>query len=202
MKFILKGKEPEAWKTYRNTEGVIFSAITELKIALLEQQGYICCYCMSRINFESMKVEHWKPRKYKALIFHFDNLLAACKGDFCTEKHCDTRKDDIEILINPSDKANNIESLISYKWSDGSLKYSPHYKKDIEDVLNLNNPILKNNRKKVMEAVSQVLMLKKYSESEHQKQLKKFKEVDKHGKFQPYCMVAVRFLEKKIRKFK
>jgi uncharacterized protein (TIGR02646 family) len=77
MKFIQKRKEPIAWKAYRDTEGVTFRAIDELQIALLEEQGYLCCYCLSRITQKTMKVEHWQARsKYPALILAYTNLLA------------------------------------------------------------------------------------------------------------------------------
>ena len=202
MKFIQKGNEPEAWKAYRLTEGVKFTAIPELKNALLLEQGHLCCYCMSRINFDTMKVEHWKARRYKDFVLAYNNLMAACEGNFCTDKHCDTRKADDEISINPTFAINNVENIISYKWSDGRLVYLSEYKSDIETILVLNNFVLKRNRLSVLDGVIQVLKLKNYSKSECQKQLDKFQKRDKSGRFQPYCMVAVRFLEKKMKQYK
>ncbi len=128
-------------------------------------------------------------------------LFASCKGNFHSDKHCDNRKKSLEITTNPTDIKNNCENIISYKWSDGSLTYPPQYEYDIVDVLNLNNPVLNSNRKEVLVAVTQVLKLKKYTKTECQRQLSKFRDLDKDGKYQPYCMVAIRFLEKKIRGF-
>lgn len=199
MKLIIKGNEPEAWKIYKNTEGVAFTAIPELKNALLKEQGYLCCYCMSRISFNKMKVEHWKPRRYKTLKLHYGNLFAACLGNFCEGNHCDTLKDEDEITINPTDIKNNCESIIGYKLSDGSLTYPPQYEHDIKNILNLNNSVLKLNRIKALDGVTEALGLKKYSKSECQKQLKKFQELNSDGKFQPYCMIGIRFLERKLR---
>ena len=202
MKFILKESEPIAWKNFRNTEGVEFRAIKELKNALLNEQGHLCCYCMSRIYFESMKAEHWSPRSNIQLVFDYNNLLAACTGNFCTGNHCDTLKADIVISIKPTDKLNNVENIISYSFSDGSLKYPPQYKSDIEEALNLNNPVLKRNRLEVVKTVHQILLSRKYSKSECQKQLEKFKNRNKEGHFSPYCTVAIKFLEKKLRQYK
>ena len=123
MKFIVKNNEPLAWRNYRNTEGVAFTAIKELKDALLEEQGHLCCYCLSRISFEKMKTEHWSPRTNTNLVFNYNNLLAACTGNFCTGNHCDTLKADTPIAINPTDRLNNVENIISYSSSDGSLNY-------------------------------------------------------------------------------
>ncbi len=199
MKFIKKGIEPQAWRNYRTTEGVEFSAIKELKNALLEEQGHICCYCMSRISFDKMKVEHWKPRVYEEHIFSYENLLAACTGNFCTDFHCDTRKSDDEITINPTDAKQKINEIINYQWSDGALVFPDCYKYDIENILNLNDSVLKANRLAALKAVKNVLSQKTYTKKEVEKQLQKFKEVDKEGKFQPYCMIVVKFLEKKLR---
>jgi hypothetical protein len=134
-------------------------------------------------------------------VFDYSNLLAACTGDYCGDRHCDTLKADDEISINPTDKINNVETIISYRFSDGSLTYPPQYKRDIENILNLNNPVLKRNRIASIKAVQQVLALKKYSQSECQKQLGKFQNRNKYQHFEPYCMVVVKFLEKKLRQY-
>lgn len=202
MKFIKKGIEPQAWRDYRTTEGVSFSAIKELKEALLEEQGHICCYCMSRISSDKMKVEHWKPRTYKEYILDYNNLLAACTGDSCSDFHCDTRKEDDEITLNPTDAKQKINEIITYQWSDGALVFPSHFEKDIERILNLNDSVLRANRLAALKAVKNVLLQKKYTKAEVEKQLQKFKNVDKGGKFQPYCMIVVRFLEKKLRQMR
>ena len=83
MKFIVKGNEPAAWKSYRETSGVDFDAIPELKEALLNEQGYICCYCMNGIKEDNMKVEHYKPRSiYPALKMDYTNLLLLAEEIF------------------------------------------------------------------------------------------------------------------------
>lgn len=202
MKFIKKGKEPAAWKAKRETEGTDFSAIPELQLALLKEQGYICCYCMSQIHEKSMKVEHWRARsKYPEKKFDYNNLLAACKGDFCSDKHCDTKKENDEIELNPTDAKNNVELVIGYSWSDGKLTYPSQYKTDIEVTLNLNNAVLCRNRKSALNAVNDVLKIKKYSKGIYEKQLLKLQSKNSEGKYSPYCMIGIRFLEKKIKQF-
>lgn len=53
-----------------------------LKKALLEDQGFICCYCGKRIeNDLNTRIEHLKPKhKYKEHVFSYRNLLASCQG--------------------------------------------------------------------------------------------------------------------------
>lgn len=198
MKNIKKGQEPKAWKAYRNTEGVEFSAIPELKYALLEEQGHICCYCMKRISFENMKVEHLQPRIKEDLVFDYNNLMAACLGK--DEKfHCDTNKKNTTIIIDPLNFKQNLDKNITYSYSDGSVKYPEIYKEDIETTLNLNNIVLKSNRLKALEAVRTVLLKKNFATAELNRQLEKFKNTNNEGKFEPYCMIVVQFLERKIR---
>jgi uncharacterized protein (TIGR02646 family) len=197
MKFIHKGKEPKKWKAYRETKGATFRAIDELQLALLEDQGYLCCYCMSRISKDKMKVEHWKPRRYKNLVLDFNNLFAACKGDFCTDKHCDTKKDEDEIILHPADPTNNCEAIIDYSLTTGKLIYPEAYKKDIESILNLNNKILTSNRLAVLKAVISVLHIKKYNNAFIQKQITKFESTDDDGKFEPFCQIILKLLYKK-----
>ena len=65
MILIKKGKKGGAtneWMEYKLTSGVELEARTELKESLLKEQGYLCAYCMARIDKDHMKVEHFKPR--------------------------------------------------------------------------------------------------------------------------------------------
>jgi uncharacterized protein (TIGR02646 family) len=199
MKFIHKGKEPKAWKDYRETEGAAFRAINELQNALLEDQGYLCCYCMSQINKENMKVEHWKPRRYTSFIFDFDNLFAACKGNFCTDKHCDTKKDEDEIIIHPADLVNNCETIIGYSLATGKITYPIAYKRDIETILNLNNKVLISNRLAALSAVMSVLNIKNFNKAFIQKQIIKFENTNAEGKFEPYCQIVLKLLHKRLK---
>jgi len=198
MKFIEKGKEPAAWKAYRDTPGVDFDAIPELKDALLNEQGYICCYCMSGIKENNMKVEHYKARSvYNDLKMEYSNLFAACKGNFCSDKHCDTKKENTELTIHPADSKSNCEQIIGYKLN-GQLTYPAEYETDIESTLNLNNFVLRANRQSTMEAT--VIALKKlgYSKKVIEKQISKFSNKNDVGKFNPYCNAVLWLLKKKL----
>lgn len=59
-----------------------FSEKADLKQALLEDQGAICCYCGKRIkNDLNTRIEHIQPKDtYKHLTFEFTNLLVSCQG--------------------------------------------------------------------------------------------------------------------------
>ena len=55
-----------------------------LKNHLVDEQGYICCYCGTRIlKNHNTTIEHLKPKgkdKYKKQTFEYHNLLASCMG--------------------------------------------------------------------------------------------------------------------------
>jgi hypothetical protein len=68
---INKGTEPAEWTAKKLTSGFNkYEPITELREALLEEQGYICAYCMRSIPIEvkdkneseTSKIEHINSR--------------------------------------------------------------------------------------------------------------------------------------------
>lgn len=198
MKFIVKGNEPAAWKAYRETPGVDFDAIPELKEALLNEQGYLCCYCMNQIKDSNMRVEHYKPRsKFDGLKFNYDNLFAACSGNFCAERHCDNRKENTELTIHPADPRNNCETIIGYS-TNGKLTYPEAFKTDIEDTLNLNNSVLVSNRKEALFGAATALQKLGYSRAIIQKQIELYRNKNANGKFHPYCNTVLWLLNKKL----
>ena len=85
MRYIRKGDEPESlanlkaltnedWKpTYEDDcRGEVK---TQLHNALLQEQGYICCYCGMAIAKEDSHIEHLKPRSiYPNLALEFTNI--------------------------------------------------------------------------------------------------------------------------------
>ena len=56
MKYIQKNikNEPDTLKAYRSTPNATYTGFADtrqlLKTALCKEQGYICCYCMRRIE--------------------------------------------------------------------------------------------------------------------------------------------------------
>lgn len=91
MKHIKKNQEPQNftdWKKRANEdwqpnwkENFQAPEKTEVHEALLTEQGYICCYCGRRIDYQSSHIEHFQPRKhYPELALEYTNLLASCPG--------------------------------------------------------------------------------------------------------------------------
>lgn len=53
----------------------------ELDASLIDEQGYICCYCGKRIPQDDFVREHFEDKSHnRALVFRYSNLLASCEG--------------------------------------------------------------------------------------------------------------------------
>ena len=192
-----KGGEPNEWMRYRLTQGVEFRAIPELKDSLLKEQGYLCAYCMARIDKDHMKVEHFKPQSlYPQDIFSYGNLLACCQGKTQGESHCDTSKGNDEIKLSPLEPS--CVNTLSYESGTGAIRSSNEdYNHDL-DTLNLNAHIIKRNRLKVLQGVIQALQSVGFNPGAIRSQLKEWNSVDKEAKRKPYCGIVIYFLGKKL----
>jgi hypothetical protein len=66
---------------------------------------------------------------------------------------CDTRKGDRDLQWSPANPAHRIETRLRYE-PDGSIRSNDaDFDRQLEEVLNLNLPVLKNNRQGVLDAI-------------------------------------------------
>lgn len=200
MKRIIKTVPPKEFIEFCSTPGVSFSCLggvakRALKDRLLEDQGYICCYCGCRIhNDEKTKIEHIKCQKhYKELDLCFDNMLVSCDGgdkdrnNNVTPRHhchCDAKKGDNDIPISPLDV--NIEAQFLY-FDDGTVEGCTNEGRELIQILGLNIPYLVNIRKNIWKIYDG------YSKDELLKELEYVNE--KHGgKYVEYCFVSEQYI--------
>lgn len=122
-----------------------------LRKQLLEDQGYICCYCMQRISCDNSRIEHFKSqehnRKYQ---IQYKNLFVACNnshGKSFAEQHCDVRKADIDLTTKLNLSSSSSINKIKYKKDCTIYSDDNDIDTDINDILNLNLEIIKNARK-------------------------------------------------------
>lgn len=130
----------------------------DLKEILIKEQGGICAYCMVGINAEKSTIEHYIPRNgingNPSLSLKYKNMFAVCansRGMNKADQHCDVSKGHNLLSIDPRDEWHIAQ--VRYK-SDGSI-YSdnPLFHKNLNEVLNLNITVLKDNRKSALDAV-------------------------------------------------
>jgi len=134
MKHIIKQREPQVftdWKsmdsedwqpTYKNLSGEPKEAV---KNALMDEQGYICCYCERRLTDEDSHIEHFRPQSDPAAdALDYGNMLCSCmnnlqKGE---PRRCGNLKEnwfDERLLISPLDPS--CEESFAYT-GDGHVK--------------------------------------------------------------------------------
>lgn len=84
MWHINKTRPPEEFVEYCKTPGASYEGLSgepkkKLRKRLVEDQGYICCYCGMEISDdEHTKIEHVQCQKYHGdLALCFDNMLAS-----------------------------------------------------------------------------------------------------------------------------
>lgn len=93
MRFIRKGLEPESFTEWKNLENENWSPTwdslqapekKDLHCALVREQGYICCYCGSRIRRSTSHVEHLQPRSLcnERQKLDYNNMLTSCNCGF------------------------------------------------------------------------------------------------------------------------
>lgn len=180
----------------------------ELRHALIADQRGLCCYCMDRIHNgpDTMKIEHWRCQAhYPAEQLIYRNLLGACVGgqgqpDYL--QHCDTSKADRDLLWNPANPAHHIETRIGYELDGTICAVDAVFDVQLNNVLNLNLPLLKNARKGVLTGILDWWKAEKArikgAVSRERFENERQRLVAGGGILQPYCQVAVRFIEQRL----
>ncbi len=212
MKRFVKGREPQSLLEHRLksfTDYNNYPYKDELRASLLTEQGYICCYCMQRISADRMKIEHWRSQdEYPQFQLDYNNLLGACQGGQGSPshlQHCDTKKGNTEITINPLNNHRNCEDLIKYLAIGKIYSDDETIDKDLNDVLNLNMQTLVNNRKEVLELVLKQLK-SEYSQGNWtvailNKKIQQWTNRQTDGRYKPYCQIVIYHLQKKLSKY-
>lgn len=238
MKYIKKNlqAEPNALRKYRSkTSNAHYSGYIDkdidtgevypLKKALLDEQGYICAYCMKRItlvlnqqNKPQVEVEHFLPQKLNPeLDLVYQNMLGVCNGlsqgypEKCHLHHCDKTNGEAgkingHIKLKKLDpRSSSCEQLLYYNLEGEVLavRNDEDVTHDLEKVLNLNNKALKNARKdiidKARDKMKQEKPFQQWNKIFLEKHLTEWQSMAE-GKFRPYCMAAVWFIETLLKK--
>lgn len=90
-----KAQANEDWRpTYADLRGNEKDAVHR---SLLDEQGFICCYCECEIDKVHSDIEHLKPRnRFPEEQLDYDNLLCSCRGGegSVRKPHCNRGKGD------------------------------------------------------------------------------------------------------------
>ena len=158
MKYILKSVEPQSFTDWKSAGNKTYSQLmnpikSDVKKSLLMEQGYICCYCESKISKENSHIEHLKPKdknKFPELQLDYNNILCSCqkllsKGE---PRHCGNSKANDIIRITPLDI--ECESKFTY-YEDGTMEATDEASEETIEYLKLSIDKLNELRKNAIE---------------------------------------------------
>ena len=190
MIYIKKKNTPiifaDAKRKYEHYDELPGDVKEKLKEYLINEQGHLCAYCMSRITNQTSTIEHYIPRKGQfgksSLSLDYRNLLAVCnnvRNGRGGDRHCDVSKGDKLISVNPCRETDI--NYIRYNSNGEILSDKGEFNADFNVILNLNNSTLMNNRKAALSAAL-ITMTKmnmgRWSKDYLQKCLNKFENQD------------------------
>ena len=212
MLFIKKSSPPKLLIQYKKDKFASYTACdtdvkSEIKKQLLQEQGYLCAYCMKKIKFENMKVEHYKPQSIMPTEeLNYSNMLAVCKGNEGNEFDgltCDSHKGNESVIINPLDKI-SIDKIL-YK-DNGTIYSEDNFiDSDLNCTLNLNCNVanLKINRRNTLKFAKEQMYKSKqkgiWSKTYLEKEYKSWSESKLDGSKREYSGIVLKYLKNRIK---
>lgn len=226
MKYIKKSKKEPQVLTEAKAGGGDYDSLrkTTIQEALLEEQGYLCAYCMSRISLElnenyqpKIGIEHFLPQASSKKetqeanpkdTLNYSNMLGVCNGKSDEHLHCDKTEGgkgdgNVKLLrLNPLDK--NCEKLLKYNFNGTiqSIDGNEDVEYDLNTNLNLNNQKLKENRKIAFDLAWERFKRThknkaKWTKQIFQAEIDKLKQKDDKDKYAAYCQCLIYLFENK-----
>ncbi len=184
--------------------------------ALLEDQGYICCYCGERVahqTFNNVKtrpgdshIEHLKPQKhFKNLVLEYENLLISCQGQLTDNGnpkepvHCGPAKKDWpdpsqeNDMVAPTDP--NCAEYFTFTAAGEILPTKDPIKHKAASAtiqkLGLGIDKLIDKRKKALEAF---LLEEDLTVEGRDKLIQRFNNLNISGQYEPFCAAILHIL--------
>lgn len=176
-----------------------------LKEVLINEQGGVCAYCMSRIKMSNSTIEHFIPQHGPngdiSLSMDYRNMFAVCTQTRCQKeqnKTCDDKKEDSLITINPSHRS-DIDQI---KYSSSGKIYSERkdFDSDLNNTLNLNQATLINNRKAAIEKVICEISSKKNGKWTSRTLQNRIDKYNNEYPKRPYYGAIIYFLKKRLKR--
>lgn len=207
MRKIIKQTEPREWTEYRSTSGVDYEAIPELRKSLLEEQGYICAYCMRRIpvkdkdSNEESRIDHLLSRKRHPDPEHklgYTNMVICCPGAINSDFHCDKQKGENDLSFDLFN--DHFFTTLSYKSKTGQIESSDvAYNGQMNNLLNLNNRLLMHNRQSALLGVISMLNRIGWTVTNITRQINQWDNQDTKGQYKEYNGIILWYLTKKLK---
>ncbi|GAM63330.1 hypothetical protein JCM19232_1477 [Vibrio ishigakensis] len=163
MYSIVKSIQPNSLVTYKNDPNASYENLPknvklDIKWSLLTEQGFVCAYCMTPIDENKMRIEHWACQKeHEDKELDYSNMLACCTGNENQrdeEYICDKMKGNKSLRYSPACYGHRINERIYYEHGNGTIHSSvAEFDEQLRSVLNLNYHRLVSNRKAALRAI-------------------------------------------------
>jgi uncharacterized protein (TIGR02646 family) len=208
MRRIVKGPEPPSLTQYRPTANSNYEDYQDkdtLRRSLVTEQRGLCCYCLNRIRPQPlrMKIEHWHCQdRYPSEQLVYHNLLGACLGNEGEREqlqHCDTKKANKDLSRNPATPDHQVESFVRFQGDGTVASQDQAFDQELNNVLNLNAPHLRNNRKAALDAFKSTLHKRgELQRATLERWLRDWNGESHVDDLQPFCQVIVYWLRKRL----
>jgi uncharacterized protein (TIGR02646 family) len=172
---------------------------SNLRQVLLEEQGYICCYCNQGIanNYLTI-IEHLNPKgklEFRSQVFEYNNLLACCNGgerdtNKPRETYCTAKKGDFLLenwFISPLSPECDLFFGYDLQGKIFALNENNDARKTIE-FLGLKAKSLELLKKKAIETYIYDIL---DDEMDIESEIQLLKSNNYNGYFIPFCMAIV-----------
>lgn len=220
MIHIEKKSEPETFRQWKEqnleaTYGEIPKAVgLALRNALLEEQGFVCCFCgcaigpfddkgeVLQIPLESIRPHnirnaHIVPQsKDTGKTLDYANLCASCNTSRHTkdDKHCDEAQGNRELPVSPLQK--DCISYFSFG-SDGEILANPKRTEEEQEMASATISILRLNTSSLIAARKKVLRtLKSLPPAQANLAIERLSQRNAQGAFAPYYFVPLRHFQR------
>jgi uncharacterized protein (TIGR02646 family) len=209
MKTICKQMPPARFTQYAQSAGATYGGLPSaakdaLRTSLVNEQGGICAFCMQRIkdNHHSVRIAHCQSQSRSLnRALDYTNMVASCTGGEGTkDEHCDVSQKSRNLSLNPADASYDWDKIFRYTQQGVIDCDNPQWQQEVDDILRLNCDTLKGWRKSAWnEIVKQ--MSRRHSKTWPATFINaqiQYHLTRQGGKFQPFCMIIVYLLRKRL----
>lgn len=213
MKTIHKQTPPHRFTQYAQSAGATYAGMPSdikelLRRALVDEQGGICAFCMGRIENDchSVRIAHCQsqsPNRVSLpnLALAYTNLVASCTGGEGTaDEHCDKSQGANNLLINPADTSHDWDNIFRYTQQGRIECDDSQWQQELDDVLRLNCDTVTRWRRAAWDGIVRQMISRNtgaWSEASIRQQIQNHL-ARQVGKFQPFCMIIVYLLRKRL----
>jgi uncharacterized protein (TIGR02646 family) len=213
MKRIIKGTAPLSFDEWKGMASESWSPTyddlqnpqkRELHQALLEEQGWVCCYCGRQVDLADSHIEHFRPQRdpWRHLDLEYTNLLASCIREpdpLEHPVHCGHAKGsqfDEASHVSPVSEGCELRFIYLLDGRELASEASDTAATRMIDVLKLNVAYLRNRRQEAIEGAFDNDFLSTASSEELCSRRDLYAQRDASGRFRSFAHVIVRYADR------